>query len=267
MTQPIKRRELLTGLGIGTLLTLSLPDREARASDDADLWKYAAIDPQKAADLAYEIYPGGACMYAAVRAILVTVADAVDPLTASMMRGFPFHIMKYGHGGIGATGSTCGAFNGGAAVIGLFVNDATKRDAMIQELAAYYERTELPEYRPKDDKFSAMPTVVPGSLLCHVSSSRWRTAADAVADTKMFSSKRADRCRRLTADVVIKTVELLNRYHTDKTCTFTLLVQPTATCYDCHGPKGTQADIIGTANCTTCHQHDDSHSNKHINKK
>jgi len=108
-----------------------------------------------------------------------------------------------------------------------------------------------------------MQTVVPESILCHISCGRWRAAAD----VQMFSPKRADRCRRLTADMAIKTAELLNRYHADNACTFAPLAQPTATCFDCHGPKGMQADAIVKMNCTSCHEHDESHSNKYLKVK
>jgi hypothetical protein len=161
-------------------------------------------------------------------------------MSAIAVESFPFHMMRYGHGGIGAAGSTCGAFNGGAAVIGLFVHDAVPRDAMIRELAVFYESKALPKYKPKDDKFPSMESVAPGSLLCHVSSSRWRTKADA----PMFGPRRVERCKRLSADVASKTAELLNRYHADKSCTFTGIHEPTKTCFECHGPGGGQADVI-----------------------
>jgi len=269
MTKPMKRRDVLTtGLGVGTFLSFGLIDRKTEAAElplkEIDLWKYTKTNPAKAADLAYEIYPNGACMYAIVRALLTTVAEASDNLmVASVIAGFPYHMMGYGHGGIGMTGSTCGAFNGGAAVIGLFVRDNAQRDAMIQELCTYYENTELPKYKPTDDKFPSMETVKPESILCHISSSRWRAAAD----VQMFSPRRSDRCRRLTADIVIKTAELLNRYHADNACTFAPLAQPTATCFDCHGPKGTQADAIVKMNCASCHEHDESHCNKYLDRK
>jgi hypothetical protein len=205
-------------------------------------------------------------MYATVQAMITTIADAVrsvDPIAASMMMAFPFHMMKYGSGGIGGIGSTCGAFNGAAAVIGLFVKDTAARSAMVQELCTYYERTQLPKYKPKDDKFPNMQTVEPESILCHVSSGRWRAAADA----PMFSPKREDRCRRLSADIVAKTAELLNRYHADTTCTFAALPQPTASCFDCHGSKGTQADAIAKMNCASCHEHDQKHIDKYPQKK
>ncbi|MCL2119686.1 MAG: C-GCAxxG-C-C family protein [Planctomycetaceae bacterium] len=270
MTQSIKRREMLTGLGAGTLLSFGLIGRETKAADDLaaeiDFWKYAKTDPAKAADLAYEIYPDGGCMIAAVRSLLTTIADilqTVNPMAASVMMTFPFHMMRYGSGGVGGIGSTCGAFNGGAAVIGLFVKDAASRSAMIQELCTYYEQMELPIYKPKDDEFPRMETVVPESVLCHISSTRWRIAAD----TKMFSPKREERCRRLTADIVAKTAELLNRYYADKTCTFAPLTQPTTTCFDCHGSQGTQADAISKMDCATCHDHGDTHINTYINMK
>jgi hypothetical protein len=271
--QTINRRDMLTGLtgfGIGSLTSLGLLDRQTEAveipTEETDLWKYAMIDPAKAADLAYELYPDGACMYATVRALLTSVAEMlrpVDPVTDSIMMGFPFHMMRFGSGGMGGIGSTCGAFNGAAAVIGLFIKDTAGRSAMMQELCTYYERTELPKYKPKDDRFPNMQTVEPGSILCHISSSRWRAAADA----QMFSPKREDRCRRLSADIVAKTAELLNRYHANKACTFAALPQPTATCFDCHGPKGTQADAIVKMNCTSCHEHDQKHIDKYPQTK
>jgi hypothetical protein len=184
-------------------------------------------------------------------------------MAATVMMQFPFHMMGYGHGGVGGVGSTCGAFNGGAAAIGLFVRDAVLRDAMIQELCMYYEQTELPIFKPKDDEFPRMETVKPESVLCHISSGRWRMEAD----VKISSPKRKDRCRRLTADIAAKTADLLNRYHTDNTCAFAPLTQPTATCFDCHSPGGMQADAITKMECATCHDHGDSHSNQYLNMK
>lgn len=280
MAKSVNRRDLLTGFGagsflsIGTFLGLGLLDRETKAANDAprgnvshdesgsDLWQYARIDPIKAADFSYEIYPNGACMYAAVRSLITCVADMrryVAPMSASMMMEFPFHMMRYGNAGIGITGSTCGAFNGATAVIGLFVKDTAKQGEMIRELCVYYEQTELPKYKPKNDEYPDMKTVKPESILCHISSSRWRAAADA----QMFSPQRAERCRRLTSDIVIKTAELLNRYHADNASTFAPLTQPTATCFECHGRGGTLADTIVKMNCASCHDKGERHIERH----
>jgi hypothetical protein len=279
MTKLFKRRDILTGFtgfGIGSLLSFGLLTRKTEAaqgtSEEIDYWKYAMIDPVKAADLAHEIYPGGACMYACVRAMLTTVADALrpsDPANASKMMAFPFYMMSYGHAGIGGTGSTCGAFNGASAIISLFVKDTVKRDEMIQELFTYYEQTELPKYKPKYDKdkpvdegfLEEMKTVKPESVLCHISSTRWRKAASA----SMFAPIRSERCRRLTADIVTKTAELLNRYHADHTCTFASLLQPTATCVECHRRGGIRPDVIAKMNCASCHKEGEAHNIEQIN--
>ena len=270
----MNRRDILTGFGagsllsIGTFLGLGFFNRETKAANDApeentgNIWQYAKIDPMKAADFAYEIYPNGACMYAAVRSLITAVADMrrfVAPASASMMMEFPFHMMRYGNGGIAGTGSICGAFNGATAVIGLFVQDAIAREAMIQELLLYSEQTELPKYKPKEDRFPEMKTSKAESVLCHISNSRWR----AVADVQMFSPERGDRCRRLTSDIVIKTAELLNRWHADNACTFAPLTQPTASCFDCHGRGGTKADTIVKMNCASCHEQGERHIERH----
>lgn len=269
----MKRREMLARLGFGSLFLLGAGDRTTEAArsqaekpDGADLWKYAQVEPAKVADMAHEIYPQGACMYAVTRALLTNVAESLrasDFMTAMAIESFPFHMMRYGHGGVGAVGSTCGAFNGGAAVMGLFVQDAVQRDAMIRELSLYYENTPLPQYKPKDDKFPSMEAVASESILCHVSSSHWRAESGA----KIFGPRRVDRCRRLSADIAAKAAELLNRYHGDKTCQFAILPEPTKTCFDCHGPQGSQADSIGVSNCATCHEHDDTHSQKYLKLK
>jgi len=190
--------------------------------------------------------------------LLTTIADSLrgsDAFAASVVMDFPFHMMRYGRGGIGATGSTCGAFNGCAAVIGMFIKDTAKQDEMIQELCTYCEQAELPKYKPKNDRFPAMKSSVAGSTSCHISSARWRAAAE----VSIASPERADRCRRLTSDIVIKTAELLNRYHTDRNTTFAPLMEPTASCVSCHSPQGRQADIIGTGRCAACHQQGEQH--------
>jgi hypothetical protein len=223
----MKRREMLAGLGGGTLglgivtlLGCGSAELEARATNvsasDADHWRYAEIDHQKAADLSYEIYPNGGCMYASFRALLTTIADALrdgDPVAASVVMNFPFHMMGYGRGGIGGTGSACGAFNGCAAVIGAFVKDVARQNAMIQELYTFCTQAELPKYRPQDDRFPMMATSVAESVLCHPSIDSWRAVAG--MDIAFTSPERGERCRRLTSDIVIKTAELLNRYHAE----------------------------------------------------
>ena len=55
-------------------------------------------------------------MYGIMKAALSTWSNE----TARPLDGFPFHMFRYGQGGIGGFGSICGALNAGAALIGLF---------------------------------------------------------------------------------------------------------------------------------------------------
>jgi len=49
---------MLAGLGVGTLLSFGLANREAKGMDGPiNPWQYTRIDPLKAADSAYEIDP------------------------------------------------------------------------------------------------------------------------------------------------------------------------------------------------------------------
>lgn len=160
---------------------------------------------------------------------------------------FPVHMMKYGEGGVGLWGSLCGTVNGAAAVIGLFVPQKELREQLIAELFSWYEVTELPTYRPKDEADSAILTSIARSVLCHVSVGRWC----AESGDEIGSPEMKERCRRLTAEVAAKTVELLNA-NLQEPCKFAGLSQEVKSCVSCHGKE--LHDTMGRMQCTTCHQ-------------
>ena len=61
-----------------------------------------------------------------------------------------------------------------------------------------------------------------------------------------------ERCRRLTADVASKAVDLLNR-NTRRAVDFIGLAPEVKSCVACHGVDD-RADAFGTMPCNTCHQ-------------
>mgnify|MGYP005809950885 CR=1 FL=1 len=78
-------------------------------------WAYRQLDPVATAELAYQIYDQGSCMYAVFKSIVSQLADQVgEPFTS-----FPCQMMKYGHGGIGGYGTVCGALNGAAVLVSM----------------------------------------------------------------------------------------------------------------------------------------------------
>lgn len=157
-------------------------------------------------------------------------------------------MMKYGAGGVGNWGSLCGALNGGAAVIGLFEQDKQRRENLVAQLFSWYETTELPSYQPKAaaDSESIFKNAA-GSVLCHASVGNWCKRSG----NKVGSQEMKERCRRLTADVAARTVELLNA-NLREPCKFAGLSPEVKSCLSCHNEE--LHDTIGKMRCDSCHQ-------------
>ncbi len=163
---------------------------------------------------------------------------------------FPSTMLRYGHGGVGGHGSICGAANGGACAIGLFHADKEKRDGLIGALLTWYEGADLPAYLPGPAEAEPFPRSAAHSVLCHVSVARWCRLAKAEPD----GPRRSERCRRLSADVAAKTVDLLNRAAAG---TFAGPVPDPATgaCIACHKKPGQRQRTVKTnMHCASCHK-------------
>ena len=223
-------------------------------------WKYVPIDTQKAADDSYALFAEGACHYASFRAIVTNVANALlttgnekDAQLAKTYLAFPFYMMVYGQAGLAFYGSLCGAVNGCCAALSLFVPNREDKFALIQDLAVYYEQTPLPIYVPQVDPYSGkMPTSVAKSILCHSSLDKWIKSSRMTLE----GYDRIERCIRVTCDVVVKTVKLLNEYHADRSKTLAAVApisMETQSCMECHSPNQGRYDSLTKMNCTDCH--------------
>lgn len=256
MMKSITRREVLCSVGLaagaGLLARCAAEVRasEVGGSDAAEGRAIAPLVPAVVADKAYRIFPEGACMYATFASIVSSLGE----LVGEPYRSFPVDMMRYGEGGISGWGSVCGALNGAAAVIGLIYpgKDGTRRAELVAELFSWYEQSQLPKFRPTQTAISleipsSVAKSVSNSVLCHVSVSRWCQ----VARCDALSPEKRERCRRLTADVVLKTVELLNRSQ-EPASSFAELSSETKSCVACHG-KTDRADAMVKMRCDTCH--------------
>jgi hypothetical protein len=85
------------------------------------------------------------------------------------------------------------------------------------------------------------------TVLCHVSLSKWCKASGA----EVGSPEMKERCRRLTADVASKTVELLNA-NLQSCCQFAGSTAEVKSCLSCHGKE--LHDTLGQMRCGSCHQ-------------
>lgn len=212
--------------------------------DTENTWKYVQLDSAAVAADTYRLMAQGGCMYG----LFAGIVAAMAAVQGEPYRSFLVHMMKYGEGGVGLWGSLCGTLNGGAAIIGLFVPQKEQRQQLIAELFSWYETTELPSYCPKEaGNSSPIPKSIACSVLCHASVGRWcATSGDEIGSPEM-----AERCRRLTAEVSAKTVELLNA-NLKEPCTFAGPSPEVKSCLSCHSEE--LHDTMGQMQCTACHQ-------------
>jgi hypothetical protein len=207
-------------------------------------WKYVRIQPAFAAAEAYRQFVDGGCMYGLFAGIMTAIAT----VQGESRQPFPIHMMRYGEGGVSGWGSLCGTTNGGAAVIGLFELDKQRRENLVARLFSWYETTELPAYQPKAmNDPEGVPKTIAGSVLCHVSAGKWCSESG----NEVGSQEMKERCRRLTADVAAKTVELLNA-NLREPCKFAGLSPEVKSCNSCHGKE--LHDSLGKMQCGSCHQ-------------
>jgi len=209
-------------------------------------WMYDPLDPAVTAELAYKQYSSGSCMYATFKSVVSQLAEKFGEPYAS----FPFHMMKYGHGGIGGFGTTCGALNGAAALISLFFADKKIQDSLITGLFRWFEEAKLPEFRPQEPILDfTPPTSVSHSALCHGSNSNWVKSSG----YKITSEQRKERCRRLTGDVAAQLTVVLNQCFNNNYITSGHDNETVRKCMTCHGNEGKLSNTSGKMSCASCH--------------
>lgn len=241
------------GAGTAVLATAFKPGIKAApeaktlpAGNPLPEWKYLPLDPEETARLAYDIYPEGSCMYSVFNSVVSQLAEKVGEPYAS----FPAHMMKYGHGGIGGYGTTCGTLNGAASLIGLVVEDKGVQNILISEIFQWYERSALPSYLPDNPEVELdAPASVSGSVLCHASNTNWVNTTGFRIDSK----ERKERCRRMTADLAAHTVSVLNAYYNSAFVAFAHDREEVRTCMTCHGQEGKLGNTSSGMTCSSCH--------------
>lgn len=215
-------------------------------------WNYFNLDPVATAQLAYDKYSEGSCMFATVTSIVSQLAGKFgEPFTS-----FPFHMFKYGHGGIGGFGLVCGALNGAAAVIGLLIADKGVQDKLIADLYRWYEKESLPVFTPQKPVYEFIPaTSVSNSVLCHASNTNWCKASGFPVD----SPERKERCRRLTGDVARQVTTSLNAVFSHAYITNTHPNEGANSCVACHGDEGKLKNTSVKMSCNSCHSESIGH--------
>ncbi len=203
----IDRRGFVAAAGVSLSSLAFLPRQSdvcaVTGESSTHPWRYEALDPADTAALAYDLFPHGHCMQAAFASIVSQLATRLG----EPYRSFPLDMMLYGMGGLASAGALCGAINGAAAAIGLFTVYGEGGAERIRELCRWYEQASLPVFVPRAAaERQTVPRSIAKSLQCRESAASWCT----LSGLPFSHPLRAERCRRLTADVARKTVELLN---------------------------------------------------------
>ncbi|MGM0621475.1 MAG: C-GCAxxG-C-C family (seleno)protein [Bacteroidota bacterium] len=247
------------GAGLVTLTTAFKPEKQfvpeaqnLEYNPAETNWKYFHLDPYVTAQLAYDKYSEGSCMYATVSSVVLQLAEKFGQPFSS----FPIHMFKYGHGGIGGFGSVCGALNGAAALIGLLITDKSVQDKMIADIFQWYESEPMPAFKPKNavEDFTPVKSVS-SSVLCHASNTNWCKESG----FSVGSAERKERCRRLTGDVAQKVSASLNDIFTNAYVTNTHSNEEANSCMACHGTEGKLKNTSGNMSCTSCHSESIGH--------
>jgi hypothetical protein len=202
---------------------------------------YVKLDPVQVAELAYDNYYKGDCMYGVFTSIVEALAEKVGEPYAS----YPTTVTRYGAGGVLGWATLCGAANGAAMAIYLVSKEPMP---LIDEIYNYCQATALPDYTPKKAKFKIAQSVSQ-STLCHVSVTKWCE----VSGAKSFSPERAERCGHLVASVAKKTVEVLNAQAEGQFKAAFPIPADVQACRACHDQKGTLENTRGKMACGSCH--------------
>jgi hypothetical protein len=213
-----------------------LSSAEAAKKTSATLpWPYKKFSPaeiKQAGEIAHDNWFKGFCSYAAMSGIVEILRKKVGEPYLS----FPMEITTFAHGGTSGWGATCGTLIG-AGVAATLVAGPKMGEAINNEVINYYANTALPVFVPSRPRAELKSQNVSNSPVCHLSVGKWMKKEG----VGFLSPQQMERCARISSDMAMKTVELLNLWAdgkftpTTKAPVMTNEIPSQNNCTECHG--------------------------------
>lgn len=184
--------------GVSGLLTGCTSTASADVEAPTYPIKYVEIDPEEAKDRAYNAYfDKGGWGVGVAEGLFGMLADEVGyPYNQYPTEAFTHAASGYGQG------TLCGCLGVAATFIGT-VTDVDTSKKVVRDLYNWYKEVDLPIYQPEN---LDLAHTVADSTLCEDSVENFMEAQGC----EHGDHERKARCAGVTADVVEKTIELLN---------------------------------------------------------
>ena len=240
--EEISRRNLIKAAGVAGIAALTVgglgfvSKAEAAKTSAATLpWpykKFTAAEIKEAGNIAHDNWFKGFCSFATLSGMVEILRRKVGaPYTT-----FPMELTQFAHGGTAGWGGTCGTLIG-VGVAATLVAGPQIGEAINNEVINYYANTSLPIFVPTHPKAEIKTQNTSNSPLCHLSVGKWMKKEG----VGFLSPQQMERCARLSADMSMKTIELLNLWAdgkfvaTTKAPVMVNQIPSQNNCPECHG--------------------------------
>ena len=196
--------------------------------------KLTAAEIKEAGNIAHDNWFKGFCSYAALSGGLTILRRKVG----GPYKSFPMEVTTFAHGGTSGWGGTCGTLIG-AGVLATLCAGPKIGEQINNEVCNFYATSALPIFVPDHPKAEVKTTSTSDSPLCHLSVGKWMKKEG----VGFLSPQQMDRCARVSADMAMKTLELLNLWAdgkfvaTTKSPVMANEIPSQNNCTDCHGDK------------------------------
>jgi len=256
----INRRDMLSLLGValagaafmagpGSLFAAEAQKRPFALAQLPFSWIPKNLDQKDIGTTAYKgyDYKGYGCSFGVFYGIIGLMGE----IYGKPYSDFPFTMMEVGKGGISNQGTICGALLGGASALSLFWG-RKERDPMTEQLFRWYETQTLPIYKPEGKSIyfeGDLPGTQSDSVLCHISVGKW-TYASGFSEK---SEQRSERCARITADVALKTWEIIQAKMDGTSVNWFEKSASRKLCGECHDTGKESPILKGKMECSPCH--------------